>query len=54
MQMIDIDIFWYGETFRAILMELRKIRNGETVTKTCKELKKGSLQISHDVLGKPG
>ena len=25
MQMIDTDIFWYGETFRAILMELRKI-----------------------------
>ena len=25
MQMIDTDILWYGETFRAILMELRKI-----------------------------
>ena len=25
MQMIDTDIFWYGKTFRAILMELRKI-----------------------------
>ena len=25
MQMIDTDIFWYGETFRAILMELQKI-----------------------------
>ena len=36
--MIDTDIFWYGETFRAILMELRKIRNGETATKTSKEL----------------
>ena len=25
MQMIDTDIFWYGKTFRAILMELWKI-----------------------------
>ena len=25
MQMIDTDIFWYGKTFRAILMELQKI-----------------------------
>ena len=23
MQMIDTNIFWYGKTFRAILMELR-------------------------------
>ena len=38
MQMIDSDFFGYRETFRAILMELRKIRNGETVTKTSEEL----------------
>ena len=25
MQMIDTNIFWYGETFRAILMELQNI-----------------------------
>ena len=25
MQMIDTDIFWYGETFKAILMDLRVI-----------------------------
>ena len=25
MQMINTDIFWYGKTFRVILMELRKI-----------------------------
>ena len=37
MQMIDTDIYWYGQTFREILMELRKIRNGETPTKTSKE-----------------
>ena len=38
MLMIDTDIFWYRETFRAILMELQKIRNGETTTKTSEEL----------------
>ena len=38
MQMIDTNIFLYRETFRAILMELRKIRNGETVMKTSAEL----------------
>ena len=38
MLMIDTDIFWYRETFREILMELRKIRNGETATKTSEEL----------------
>ena len=38
MQMIDTDSFWYRETFRAILMELRKIHNGETAMKTSKEL----------------
>ena len=38
MQMIDTDILWYRETFRAILMELRKIRNGEMAMKTSGEL----------------
>ena len=38
MQMIDTDIFRYGETFRAILMELQKIRNRESPMKTSKEL----------------
>ena len=38
MQMIDTDIFWYRETFMAILMELQKIQNGETTMKTSKEL----------------
>ena len=37
-QMIDTDFFWYGKTFRAILMELRKIRNGESIAKPGKEL----------------
>ena len=45
-QMIDTDIFWYGETFRTILMELRKIRNGETTTKTSKELNKNEYYES--------
>ena len=37
MQMIDTDIHWYEQTFREILMELRKIQNGETPTKTSEE-----------------
>ena len=37
MQMIDTDIFWYEKTFRGILMELRKIRNGKTITKASEE-----------------
>ena len=37
MQMIDIDIHWYEQTFREIIMELRKIWNGETATKTSEE-----------------
>ena len=37
MQMIDTDIFWNGKTFRAILMELRKIRNGETIAQSSEE-----------------
>ena len=38
MQMIDTDIFWYGKTFRAILMELWKIQNGETIVQLGEEL----------------
>ena len=37
MQMIDTDIHWYEQTFREIIMECRKIRNGETPTKTSKK-----------------
>ena len=36
MKMIDTDIFWYGKTFRAISMELRKIRNGATIAQSSK------------------
>ena len=36
-QMIDSDIFWYGKTFRAILMELWKIQNGESIAKPGEE-----------------
>ena len=36
-QMIDTDIYWYGQTFREILMELQKIWNGETPVKTSEE-----------------
>ena len=38
MQIIDTDIFWYGETFKAILMEHRKIRHGETTMNACETL----------------
>ena len=37
MQMIDTDIHWYEQTFREIIMELRKIQNGETLTRTSEE-----------------
>ena len=37
MQMIDTDIHWHEQTFREIIMELRKIRNAETHTKTSEE-----------------
>ena len=37
MQMIDTDIHWYKQTFREIIMELQKIQDGETPTKTSKE-----------------
>ena len=38
MQMIDTDILWNGETFRTIIMEFQKIRNGKTAMKTSEEL----------------
>ena len=37
MQMIDTDIHWYEQTFREIIMELQKIQDGETPTKTSEE-----------------
>ena len=43
MQMIDTDIFWYGKTFRAILMELQKIWNGETIAQSSKELSEDEI-----------
>ena len=43
MQMIDTDIHWYEQTLREILMELRKIRNGETPTKTREELNETAM-----------
>ena len=43
-QMIDTEIFWFGKTFRAILMELRKIQNGESNAKPGEEL---SLEETH-------
>ena len=43
MQMIDTDIIWYGKNFRVILMELCKIQNGESPTKTCEESNKSAM-----------
>ena len=43
MQMIDIDIHWHEQTFRVIVMELQKIRNGETPTKTNEETNKTAM-----------
>ena len=43
MQMIDADIFWYEKTFRAILMELRKIQNGEMIAQTSEELSEDEI-----------
>ena len=43
MQMIDTDIYWYGQTFRVILMELQKIRNEESPMKTGKESNKTAM-----------
>ena len=38
MQMIDTDIFWYGETFRQVITELRKKALSETTMYTGKKL----------------
>ena len=43
MQMIDTDIHWHKQTFREIIMELWKIRNGETPTKTSEETNKMAM-----------
>ena len=37
MQMIDTHIHWHKQTFGDIIMELRKLRNGETTTKPNEE-----------------
>ena len=40
MRMIDTDIHWHEQTFREIIMEIQKIQNGETPTKTSEETNK--------------
>ena len=40
MQMIDTDIFWYGETFKEVLTELWKIAHSETTMHTGEKLDK--------------
>ena len=48
MQMIDTNIFWYGKTFRAILMELWKIQNGESIVKSSEELSEEETHYYYD------
>ena len=43
MQMIDTDIHWYEQTFRDIIMELRKLRSGENPTKPNEETSKTAM-----------
>ena len=43
MQMINTDIHWYEQTFREIIMELWKIQDGETPTKTSEESNEAAL-----------
>ena len=43
MQMIDTDIHWYEQTFREVITELQKIRNGETPMKTNEEPNKTAM-----------
>ena len=43
MQMIDTDIHWHEQTFRDIIMELQKLRNGETPTKPNEETSKTAM-----------
>ena len=43
MQMINTDIHWYEQTFREIIMELWKIQDGETPTKTSEESNKTAM-----------
>ena len=40
MQMIDTDIFWYGEAFKEVLTELWKIAHSETTMHTGEKLDK--------------
>ena len=47
MQMIDTDIHWHEQTFRDIIMELRKLQSGENPT-----TQRRNQPNSHDVLGK--
>ena len=43
MQMIDTNIHWHEQTFRDIIMELWKLRSGETPTKPSEETSKTAM-----------
>ena len=46
MQMIDTDIFWYGETFRQVITELRKKALHETTMLTGEKLDENAYRES--------
>ena len=46
MQMIDTDIFWYGETFRQVITELRKKALHETTMVTGEKLDENAYRES--------
>ena len=51
MQMIDTDIHWYEQTFRDIIMELRKLRSGETPTKPSEETSETAMMCWENLDG---
>ena len=49
MQMIDTDIHWHEQTFRDIIMELRKLRSGDTATKPSEETSETAMMCCENL-----
>ena len=49
MQMIDTDINWHEQTFRDIIMELRKLRSRETPTKPSEETSETAMMCCENL-----
>ena len=49
MQMIDTDIHWHKQTFSEIIMELQKIQNEETPTKTSEETNETTMMCGESL-----